>query len=87
MYDRPTEDIVIERLDRFEMYRQTLSACEQEELDGMVWRVHMILRENGCRNLGTRSAKELLMALVDHLEKYHCTEVESPAAVYVSAYR
>lgn len=58
------EDIAQERVDRFDMFYQTLTPEERAELESQLLFVCDAMRRR-CKNFGVKMGKELVMALVD----------------------
>lgn len=56
--------IAVERVDRFEMFRESLTEDERADLDKYVLRVIKIMQGRGAR-FGKQMARELVVALVD----------------------
>ena len=57
-------NIAIERVDRFDMFCQTLSDEERAEMADLVRHVCDVMRRRH-KHFGARMAKELIVALVD----------------------
>lgn len=56
--------IAVERVDRFEMFRQSLTDEERAALDKYIMRVVKIMQKRGAR-FGQHMARELVVALID----------------------
>jgi hypothetical protein len=71
-------DIAEDRVARFDAYRDTLELEERAELDCWLEELTQFFRRRSSHPFGTRMAKELVMALIEHADQHAIREEPTP---------